>query len=105
MKDKLTNTAHSSSIVIEAYYGHLKRKRLILYILCCLLALVMMIGMSLGAMSISLKEVAFALVDPLYPTKSLVSSQIENIVWNVRFPRLARHQYSGSACGSNCSFG
>lgn len=83
---KLSN---ESSTIVKSYYNQVKMKWFILFVLFFLLVLVTIVGLSLGALALPLKEVSAALLSPLVPTKDLVSPQVENIIWNIRFPRVA----------------
>mgnify|MGYP001267557159 CR=1 FL=1 len=85
----LSSKKSNSATVIHDYHHHIKIKWFILFILFSLLVMVMITGLGLGAMALSFKEVSSALLSPLLPNTNIATPKTENIIWNIRFPRVA----------------
>ncbi|MCG5524626.1 iron ABC transporter permease [Ectothiorhodospira haloalkaliphila] len=72
---------------IAAYRRQNRRRALLLAVLALGLVAISLHGLTLGAMDIPVSQTILALLAPALPD-AWVSPEIQNVVWNIRLPRL-----------------
>ncbi|MCG5529877.1 iron ABC transporter permease [Halorhodospira halochloris] len=84
---KTAKTTGGYSSPVTAYRAQNRRRWLVLLSLIGSLGAVSVYGLTLGPLQIGAMDTLRALLSP-WVSGGLVSSQIENVVWNIRLPRL-----------------
>jgi len=83
----------------EEYEGLIKKRKLFLTLLTLILFILIITSISLGSASISLTDALKVIFSPLFPGSSNLNPLMENIIWNLRLPRVIMAVLTGACFG------